>query len=118
MPLIEEGWLESEITDQILCNIFSPCSTTESTRLCSAARIIRYCGQRSADCLGEKITLVDSAENCALAVRDLLTDENLLAAPENQAVLQVALTDPPDSFLNVAAEALQLEIGEVETRPL
>jgi hypothetical protein len=28
----------------------------------------------------------------------------------------VALTDPPDSFLRVAREALQLEVGEVQLR--
>jgi hypothetical protein len=30
--------------------------------------------------------------------------------------LQVALTDPPDAFLRVAREALQLDVGEVQVR--
>jgi hypothetical protein len=32
--------------------------------------------------------------------------------------LRVALTDPPDAFLRVAREALQLDVGEVEVRAL
>jgi glutamate racemase len=66
--------------------------------------------------VGDKIALVDSAQNCALAVRDLLQRENL-SAPESTATrLQVALTDPPDAFLRVAREALQLDVGEVQVR--
>jgi glutamate racemase len=68
--------------------------------------------------VGDKIALVDSAQNCALAVRDLLQRENLSALESSGAKLQVALTDPPDAFLRVAREALQLEVGEVQVRNL
>jgi hypothetical protein len=40
----------------------------------------------------------------------------LNAASGNTGKLQVALTDPPDAFLDVAHEALRLEIGQVELR--
>jgi glutamate racemase len=66
--------------------------------------------------LGDSITLVDSAQNCANAVRDLLIRENLRAPETNAGSLQVALTDPPDSFLRVAREALHLDVGEVQLR--
>jgi glutamate racemase len=66
--------------------------------------------------LGVSITLVDSAQNCANAVRDLLIREDLRAPVTNAGRLQVALTDPPDSFLRVAREALQLDVGEVQLR--
>jgi glutamate racemase len=62
------------------------------------------------------ITLVDSAQNCANTVRELLTRENLRAPGEQAGGLQVALTDQPDSFLRIAREALQLDVGEVELR--
>ena len=39
--------------------------------------------------LGEKIALVDSAQNCALAVKDLLLRENLDAPEGNAGKLQV-----------------------------
>ena len=42
-----------------------------------------------------RIALVDSAENCASAVRDLLIRENLCAPETKAGTLQVALTDPP-----------------------
>jgi glutamate racemase len=66
--------------------------------------------------LGDGVALVDSAENCASAVRELLIREKLCAPETNDGQLQVALTDPPDNFLRVAREALQLEVGEVQLR--
>ena len=118
VPLIEEGWLESPITDQILLQYLQPLLDDGIDTLvlgCTHYPLLRPAISRL---LGDAVTLVDSAENCALAVRDLLASEHLQAGENNQAVLQVALTDPPDAFLRVAREALQLEIGEVETRPL
>jgi len=66
--------------------------------------------------LGNKIKLVDSARNCANAVAELLDRQSLRAPTESSGGLKVALTDVPDSFLRVAREALQLEIGEVQLR--
>jgi glutamate racemase len=66
--------------------------------------------------LGHAIALVDSAENCAIAVRELLLRKNLCAPQTAAGSLQVALTDPPDNFLRVARDALQLDVGEVQVR--
>ena len=66
--------------------------------------------------LGDTITLVDSAQNCANAVREVLIRENLRAPKTHAGSLQVALTDQPDNFLRVAREALQLDVGEVQLR--
>ena len=118
VPLIEEGWLESKITDQILMQYLQPLLDDGVDTLvlgCTHYPLLRPAISRL---LGDSVTLVDSAENCALAVRELLAGQNLQAAPESKSTLQVALTDPPDNFLRVAREALQLEIGDVETRPL
>jgi glutamate racemase len=66
--------------------------------------------------LGDEVTLVDSAQNCARAVEVLLRDENLSAPAGSVGHLDVALTDPPDNFLQVARDALQLDVGEVQHR--
>ena len=64
--------------------------------------------------LSDKVKLVDSAQNCATAVANLLDRQSLRAPNEQSGKLRVALTDAADNFLNVARDALQLEIGEVE----
>ena len=68
--------------------------------------------------LGDKTKLVDSAQNCAIAVRNLLDRQSLRSTSSVAGNLRVALTDAADNFLNVARDALKLEIGEVELRAL
>ena len=67
--------------------------------------------------LKRQIMIVDSAQNCARAVRATCWIDNRCARRRlNRGNLQVALTDAADNFLDVASAALQLEIGEVQLR--
>lgn len=116
VPLIEEGWLEHPITDQIIMQYLRPLVDEGIDTLvlgCTHYPLLRPAMSRL---LGDSITLVDSAQNCANAVRDLLIRENLKAPATEQGNLHVALTDRPDSFLRIAREALQLDVGDVELR--
>jgi glutamate racemase len=118
VPLIEEGWLESSVTDEIIREYLAPLLRDGIDTLvlgCTHYPLLRGAIGRVA---GDKVALVDSAENCALAVRDLLADKRLEAANRDRGSLRVALTDPPDAFLRVAREALQLDVGEVQVRQL
>jgi glutamate racemase len=116
VPLIEEGWLEHPITDQIIMQYIAPLLNERIDTLVLGCTHYPLLCTAMARLLGDSITLVDSAQNCANAVRDLLIRENLRAPETNAGSLQVALTDPPDSFLRVAREALQLDVGEVQLR--
>ena len=114
VPLIEEGWLTSDLTDEIVMQYLQPLLDDGVDTLvlgCTHYPLLRPAIQRL---LGDNITLVDSAENCATAVRELLGREGLTAPNESNGTLQVALTDPPDAFLEIAHQALQLDIGEVQ----
>lgn len=116
VPLIEEGWLESAITDQIIMQYVGPLLEEGIDTLVLGCTHYPLLRNAMARLLGDAITLVDSAQNCANAVRELLIRENLRAPETNAGSLQVALTDPPDNFLRVAREALRLDVGEVELR--
>jgi glutamate racemase len=116
VPLIEEGWLEHPITDKIILQYVGPLVDEGIDTLVLGCTHYPLLRSAIARLLGDSITLVDSAQNCANAVRDLLVRENLCADEANTGSLQVALTDPPDSFLRVAREALQLDVGEVQLR--
>ena len=116
VPLIEEGLLEDEVTDQMIARYLSPILADGIDTLvlgCTHYPLLAPAIQRQ---LGEKVTLVDSAQNCALAVQQLLDKRGLRAPARASGGLQVALTDAPDNFLRVAKEALQLEIGDIELR--
>ena len=118
VPLIEEGWLEGEITDRVIRQYLEPLLEDEIDTLvlgCTHYPLLRTALENF---LGDAVRLVDSAENCAGAVSRLLESENLRAAAGAEGELSIALTDPPDVFLEVARRALQLEIGEVELKPV
>ncbi len=116
VPLIEEGWLENPISDEIILQYLKPLIDEGIDTLvlgCTHYPLLRTAIGRL---VGERITLVDSAQNCAIAVHELLGQEGLTAPPNAAGTLRVGLTDPPDSFLRVAREALHLDVGEVQLR--
>ena len=116
VPLIEEGWLSHDITDQVIKKYLAPIVGDEIDTLVLGCTHYPLLRDAIARFLGDKITLVDSAKNCALAVQQLLQRENLSAPHDQIGRLQVALTDRPDNFLAVARKALHLDVGEVELR--
>lgn len=116
VPLIEEGLLDDPVTDQMIARYLEPMLAAGIDTLvlgCTHYPLLADGFRRQ---LGQKVALVDSAQNCALAVKRLLNQQSLGAPAGSLGGLQVALTDRPDNFLRVAKEALQLEIGEVELR--
>ena len=66
--------------------------------------------------VGHGITLVDSAANCALAVKKQLEGEDLASPETHVGGLSVAATDATDGFLRVAEKALGLKVGNMLLR--
>ena len=116
VPLIEEGMFEDKVTDLMLARYLAPLLSAGIDTLvlgCTHYPLLREAIARTA---GPSVTLVDSAENCALAVKALLEKNTLNAPPERLGKLDVALTDATERFLRTAARALDLEIGDVTLR--
>ncbi|PYL08579.1 MAG: hypothetical protein DME34_04345 [Verrucomicrobia bacterium] len=118
VPLIEEGLLDDKVTDQVIARYLNPMISDGIDTLVLGCTHYPLLAPAIARSLGDSVKLVDSAQNCATAVRNLLDRQSLRAPEDRQGALRVALTDAADNFLNVARDALQLEIGEVELRAL
>jgi glutamate racemase len=114
VPLIEEGWLDDTLTDNAIARYLEPLVRKGIDTLVLGCTHYPLLTAAIGRFVGDKITLVDSAHNCALAVRDLLDRQSLHAASGIKSTLRVTLTDSPDVFLAVARQALQLDIGKVE----
>jgi len=113
VPAIEEGWLENDITDSIIARYLDTLVGSGIDTLVLGCTHYPLLKTALARFLGPGIRLVDSAENCAIAVRELLI-RHQIGAPENAiGTLSVALTDASDGFLPVAEEALGLVVGNV-----
>lgn len=116
VPLIEEGMFDDKVTDLMLARYLAPLLSAGIDTLvlgCTHYPLLREAIARTA---GPGVTLVDSAENCALAVKALLEKNTLNAPPERLGKLDVALTDATERFLRTATKALDLEIGDVTLR--
>ncbi|MEY2546098.1 MAG: glutamate racemase [Verrucomicrobiota bacterium] len=118
VPLIEEGLLDDKVTDQVIARYLEPMIAEGIDTLVLGCTHYPLLAPAIARSLGEEVKLVDSAQNCATAVRNLLDRQSLRSTCSGGGSLRVALTDAADNFLNVARDALQLEIGEVELRAL
>jgi len=117
VPLIEEGWLEDEVTDRIVARYLAPLRSKQIDTLVLGCTHYPLLSPAIARAAGDGVRLVDSARNCAEAVRDLLATEGLAAPPDQLGRLRVALTDAgSEAFLRLAEEVLGLQVGEVETR--
>jgi len=114
VPLIEEGWLDDKITDQIIARYLEKIAREKIDTLvlgCTHYPLLKNALQRF---VGSEIALVDSAHNCAVAVKKLLVKTSLAAPAKHLGKLQVALTDKSEGFLRVAENALNLQVGDVE----
>jgi glutamate racemase len=118
VPLIEEGLLNDEVTDRVILRYLEPLLKDDIDTLVLGCTHYPLLTGAIARVLKRQMMLVDSAQNCARAVEEMLDQQSLRAAPLNNGKLHVALTDAPDTFLNVAREALQLNFGQIELRAL
>ncbi len=114
VPLIEEGLLEDAITDAVLERYLAPLRETDADTLvlgCTHYPLLAAAISRVA---GVRVTLVDSAANCARAVGRLLKEGGLCSSGEGR--IQLGFTDPPDRFLQVAGCVLGLDTSSAERR--
>jgi glutamate racemase len=113
VPLIEEGLFQDPITDLTLRRYLDPMLTSGIDTLVLGCThypllkdaILRICG--------DQVTLVDSAENCALAVKAILDGS---AIPHSAPRLDILLTDSSEAFLRIAEKSLDLQIDSLAIR--
>lgn len=116
VPLIEEGWLDDTVADQVIARYLDRLVEARVDTLvlgCTHYPMLSRAIQRY---VGPDITLVDSARNCALEVKKVLKEEKLSAPGKHLGTLKVELTDHSTPFLRVAEEALGLQVGDVRLR--
>jgi len=113
---VEEAWLEEEITREILHRYLDPLIATGIDTLVLGCTHYPLLAGLIQEVAGPGIRLVDSAKNCAVAVKQTLLERGLKSIKQTAGRLDVALTDSSNSFLPTAERVLQLQINSVETR--
>lgn len=118
VPLIEEGWMEDPVTDQVIARYLDPLLAVGVDTLVLGCTHYPLLGNALRRFVGDAVTLVDSAHNCAMEVRGLLAERGISAPDGGKGGLRVALTDPSTGFLKVAERSLGLRVGEVDVLPI
>ena len=116
VPLIEEGLLDDKLTDLTIERYLKPMAVDGIDTLVLGCTHYPLLTGAIACSLGDKVQIVDSAMNCARAVKDSLDRQSLATASTSTGRLDIALTDAADHFLSIARDALQLQIGHVQLR--
>jgi glutamate racemase len=116
VPLIEEGMFRGPIVEDILHLYLDPLLVEGVDTLVLGCTHYPLLAPLISEIAGEGINLVDSAENCAAAVAQLLTELNLLNLSDELGRLDVALTDESNPFLQTAEKELSLTIDRLEKR--
>jgi glutamate racemase len=116
VPLVEEAWLVDKVTREVLHRYLDPVVSAGIDTLVLGCTHYPLLAPLIQEVCGPEVLLVDSARNCAVAVKQTLLECDLKNLTKRAGKLNVALTDSSNSFLTTARQALQLEIDSVETR--
>jgi glutamate racemase len=116
VPLIEEGMFDHSVTIEMLHHYLDPLVAEGIDTLVLGCTHYPLLKKAIAGVAGDEIVLVDSAENCAVNVQQLLSESQLENQAERPGNLQVALTDSSNPFFKTADRALELNINRVQTR--
>jgi glutamate racemase len=116
VPLVEEAWLMDKVTREVLHRYLDPVIRAGIDTLVLGCTHYPLLAPLIQEVAGSAVKLVDSAKNCAVAVKQTLLECELENISDGSGKLNVALTDSSNSFLTTARQALQLEINSLETR--
>ncbi len=103
VPMSEEGLVDGPIAEAVAHRYLDPVLESVPRPRCLLLGCTHYPALKSviARVAGSDVTLVDSAETTAAAVRKLLTAENLAAPPGAPAFRKFLATDASDRFARV-----------------
>ena len=110
VPLAEEGWANTHVAREVAEIYLSPLMDAGIDTLvlgCTHYPILRGTIERV---VGDKVTIVDSAETTAAAVRSRVNESPANGTPEHQFLV----TDAEERFRRIAGEFLAHEIENLE----
>lgn len=109
VPLVEEGWINHDVTGRILREYLEPMLREKIDTLilgCTHYPLLKTAIRKVA---GSKVALVDSAESCAIYVRDRLEQKRLLNPnSKRKGIIQPFVTDETDKFTEIAKRFLRV----------
>jgi glutamate racemase len=115
VPLVEEGWLETEATLLIAQEYLTPLREAHIDTLVLGCTHYPLLKRVIGTVVGREVRLIDSAEETAAETARILRERNLASSDPNAARYRFVASDAPETFLRVGQRFLGAAIERVET---
>ncbi len=115
VPLVEEGWLDHRVTREVAHEYLDPLLADGIRALVLGCTHYPLLAPLLADLAGPEVTLIDSADETAAAVADILDALGLSAPPRATPPRhRFVASDAPDRFLALGQRFLGATLDHVE----
>ena len=114
VPLVEEGWLEDEITRMTIHKYLDPLLQKDIDVIilgCTHFPVIKALIQ---DVVGKSVTLIDSGEETAKKVSETLKSSDILKKNSKKGYLKVYVSDIPGKFSEIGTRFLGKPVVNAE----
>jgi glutamate racemase len=118
VPLVEEGWTDSEPTRAIARNYLAPLVSADVDTLVLGCTHYPLMKTVIGNVVGRQVRLIDSAHETAREIAEVLLANGLENVSRNEARYRFIASDAPDTFLSLGERFLGSSIDRVETRTL
>ena len=118
VPLVEEGWVDTEPTRAIARNYLAPLVSADVDTLVLGCTHYPLMKTVIGNVVGREVRLIDSAHETAREAAAVLSANGLENTSPDQARYRFISSDAPDTFLSLGQRFLGSAIDRVETRTL
>jgi glutamate racemase len=118
VPLVEEGWLDSEVTRAVARNYLAPIVSAEVDTLVLGCTHYPLMKTVIGNVVGRDVRLIDSAHETARQAGEVLRAHGLDNETPDGARYRFIASDAPDTFLSLGQRFLGSPIDRVETLTL
>lgn len=115
VPLVEEGWMGKEVTEKIAYEYLSDLKKQKIDTLvlgCTHYPLLKGVLKRV---MGPRVNLVDSAQEVAREVKEVLHHLRLNQPVDRKPRYQFLVSDKPQQFKKIARNFLGCEINKIKT---
>jgi glutamate racemase len=118
VPLVEEGWVDTEPTRAIARNYLAPLVSAEVDTVVLGCTHYPLMKTVIGNVVGREVRLIDSAEETARETGEVLRANGLENTKPNEARYRFIASDAPDTFLALGERFLGSAIDRVEALTL
>ena len=118
VPLVEEGWLDTEATRLIAKQYLAPLAGGAVDTVVLGCTHYPLLKRVIGEVVGSEVRLIDSAEETAAETAKILRAEHLANADGSDVSYRFVASDAPEQFLRVGQRFLGSSIDRVETLAL